>query len=336
MPAQLKIKISTAGAGKPFIKQLRSFSYTWDNCQFFINEEIPECDLWVVYGGLGKQESTLCSPDKTLFITNEPPSVKIYQNKFLKQFGAIITCHKNIRHPNVIFNQQALPWWVGHKVYADSRDDTEYSKTYDELKSMRPIQKTKLLSVIVSNKTFTRGHEERLVFMEKLTEALGSDIDVFGFGSNTIEDKWDAIAPYKYHIVLENSAYYNYWTEKLADAFLGQSYPIYYGCPNIYDYFSPSALSIIDINNPENAIDVIKKIITSKKYESSVKDVEIAKNLILDKYQIFPMLCEYANTYRAQRDKIYLTLKPEQATVQQIVRKMLRVLLVILKKLYGK
>ncbi len=303
----IKIKISTAGGGKPFMRQLPSGIPEWGNCHFSINEDVAECDLWVVYGGLGKEERTFCPADATLFITNEPPSVKKYQKRFLNQFAAVIGCDRTIKHPNIIFKQQALPWWVGHKVGGEGA-----SKTYDELKSIHSIPKLKLLSVIASNKTFTKGHKKRYHFVKKLKEELGDNIDVFGTGFNQIEDKWDAIAPYKYHITLENSTYPDYWTEKLADAFLGRSYPIYYGCPNIYDYFPKNALTAIDIDQPEEAIGTIRKIIKSEQYERSVEDIEKAKNLILDTYQLFPMLATYATTHQSTKEKVVTTLIPEK------------------------
>lgn len=325
----IKIKISTSGGGKPFIKQLKSFNSIWGNCQFFLNEDIPECDFWVVYGGLAKEESVLCSKSNTIFITNEPPMVKKYSKKFLDQFGAIITCHKNIKHPNVIFNQQAFPWWVGHKIHDDFKDDIKYYKTYDELKSIKDIKKTKIVSMVTSNKAFTKDHKTRYDFLQKVQKDLGDVVDVFGVGFKTIEDKWDAIAPYKYHIALENTSLKDWWTEKLSDAFLGESYPIYYGCPNIYDYFSEKALAIIDINKPDEAISTIKSIIQSEIYEKSIDAIKKARELVLDKYQLFPMLCDYANKYKEQKEKILIHIKPEpevkfKTFLKEIIKKILK------------
>src|SRR6185436_3361227 len=130
-------------------------------------------------------------------------------------------------------------------------------------------KKDKVLSIVVSNKTFTKGHKKRFDFLQKIEKELGDTIDIFGFGFKTIEDKWDAIAPYKYHIAIENASYNDYWTEKLSDAFLGQTHPIYYGCPNIYDYFPKNSLSVIDIEKPDEAIEKIKGIIRSNTYEES-------------------------------------------------------------------
>jgi len=41
----------------------------------------------------------------------------------------------------------------------------------------------------------------------------------------------------QYHICIENHAVGNYFTEKLIDALLTETIPVYWGCPNIEDYF---------------------------------------------------------------------------------------------------
>lgn len=314
-----KIKLSTTGGGTPFIKQAPHMVPTWGNCEFFINTDTEECDLWVVYGGLGKRESA--HTGATLLITNEPPSVKTYSKKFTDQFSAVLTC-QNIKHPNVIHSQQALPWWVGHKMKADGSDDVKYEKTYDELMSLPTPTKTKPLSIIVSNKQFTKGHRQRYDFAQFLKKELGDQIDIFGI-DKPLEDKWDAIAPYKYHIVIENATVADYWTEKLADAFLGESYPIYFGAPNIAKYFSLDTLTTIDISSPQEALVTIKKIIGSGAYERSVSALAHAKQLILTKYQLFPMLAAYANTLPEHSEKVPTTLAPESES--SIVKGIIRV-----------
>lgn len=312
---KLKIKLSTTGGGTPFMRQAPHGIPTWDNCEFFINKEIEACDLWVVYGGLGAIEHARAG--STLFVTNEPPSVKKYGKKFLRQFDAVLTCSQPIAHQNVIVSQQALPWWIGHNM----RDDRRNSKTYDELKSIQEIPKTKLVSVITSSKTFTKGHTDRLTFVQTLQKEFGDTIDVFGIDKN-VDDKWDAIAPYKYHIVIENASIDDYWTEKLADAFLGLSFPIYYGAPNITKYFTPDSLVQIDITTPDQAIAAIRHIISSDRYEESVEALRASRELILDHYQIFPMLAEYAHEHVSGSPK-NVTLAPErQSSIVRYIKRL--------------
>ena len=61
-----------------------------------------------------------------------------------------------MRRPNVIYGPAILPWFVGYK--PDGKGGYIFSEDYDSLS--RPIileQKTKLLSVITSNKATGKG-----------------------------------------------------------------------------------------------------------------------------------------------------------------------------------
>ena len=48
-----------------------------------------------------------------------------------------------------------------------------------------------------------------------------------------------------FHVALENVRQCNYFTEKLLDCFLTRTVPIYWGCPNIADYFDTDGMLII-------------------------------------------------------------------------------------------
>ena len=192
---------------------------------------------------------------------------------------------------------------------------------------MGTIKKSKLISVISSNKSFTPGHENRLEFVEVLRRHFGAQVDVFGKGFNEIEDKWEALAPYKYHIVLENSSFKDYWTEKLADAYLAFCYPIYFGCPNIYDYFDASMLSVIDIAKPDQAVEEIEKCLAADEYEARIERLKKARHRILNEYNIFAVISNYIqNHQRKQQYSIFrnhptrIALKPEPLCVSKQVQ----------------
>jgi hypothetical protein len=301
----------------PIIKQTPRRSGVWGNCEFFINQEIEECDFWVVFDGLQRKEETICPSQNTLLITAEPPSIKTYEPAFVNQFGAILTAH-DLKHPNVIHSQQALNWMVGGGFIKETRSWAEtHSKDYDELASIKEYKKTKLLSIVASNKAITKGHRERLLFIQSLKGYFGEDLDVFGVGFNEVADKWDAIYPYKYHIAIENSLLKNYWTEKLADAFLGGAYPIYYGCPNIHDYFAPSSLSCVNVNDIKESIRQIENIIDSNVYEKSTRYVIEAKDKVLNQYNLMAVLKNYCQRDFSGQRKNKKTILPEQNFLSQ-------------------
>ena len=334
----VKVKVSTSFPEWPLERQTPNRSRQWGNRQFYINEPIDACDYWVVYDGLRNEERARCPRENTIFITGEPPAVKKYNQKFLNQFAMIITCQREIAHPNVIYSQQALQWMVGGRYQKETHSwAAEFTKDYDELTSIKDYKKDKLISIILSKKSMTEGHRKRLEFVYKLKDHFGDQLDVFGVGLNEIEDKWDGIASYKYHLAIENSAVPDYWTEKLADAFLAGAYPFYYGCPNIFDYFPGGSLTLIDIDDLDRSISIIENDIKNNQYENSIDKISEAKNLVLDRYNLFPMLGTYCSK-SATSKRAMISLKPEQAFLPKptILSRISRKTRNVLSRLYAR
>ncbi|MGI4789432.1 MAG: glycosyltransferase family 10 domain-containing protein [Janthinobacterium lividum] len=314
----IRVKLSTNFPEWPLIRQTPGRSGIWGECQFFINEEIEECDFWVVYDDVIRPETTRCPPGNTLLITGEPPSVKRYPRRYAAQFARVLTCHRELKHPHVIYSQQALPWMVGCRYIREKGQwEPTYNKDYDELSGMAAVPKTKLLSVISSNKRITPGHEQRLAFVEALKQRFGSDIDVFGRGVRDVEDKWDAIAPYRYHVVIENGQFPDYWTEKLSDAIFAGAYPLYVGCPNTGTYFAENMITSLDLTNFEGSLKAIADAIESSRYECTVQERRNAEVLLLNKYNLFAVITDClkdsARSITAQK----LTIQPSQHFVSQ-------------------
>jgi hypothetical protein len=285
----LTVKLTFPG-DCPLARQTPGHTAVWNNCRFLINQPVKECDYWVVYEHIDQAQTTLCPPDNTLLITGEPPSVRDYSPKFVGQFGSVLTCHTELPSSDLILGQQGLPWHVGRRQWG--HENLSWSKDYDELKSIDSVKKTRLLSVISSDKAFTPGHRARREFVARLKEHFGERIDVFGRGTKEIEDKWDALAPYQYHLALENCSCPHYWTEKLSDTFLAYCHPIYGGCPNVDDYFPEGSLTSIDVSQPESAIETIEACLENELWESSRQLIVDARELVLNKYNLFPMIAE--------------------------------------------
>lgn len=308
-----KVKFSTNSTYWDWIRQTPGRKGIWSDCQFFVNEDIEECDFWFVYEDLPKNETVKCVPENTVLIMGEPESVKKYNEKFLTQFGTIITSNRSLKYHNVIYSQQGLPWFVGGKFQKETKSWKEkFEKDYDELSSIKSVEKTKLMSIIFSDKTFTKGHIKRIEFVQKLKEHFGDKLDVFGIGSNEVEDKWNALAQYKYAIVVENSSYDDYWTEKLSDAYLSFCYPIYYGCKNIDKYFDKDAMTVIDINDFKGTVDKIEKVMSENYYEKHYDKIVEARNLVLNKYNIFALMSEFVNDHFVEGEKELVAIYPQK------------------------
>lgn len=297
----LRIKVSNNFDYWPFIRQTPNSDGVWQNCKFYINQDIEECDFWVVTGGLEREEKTACPPKNTVFIGGEPPTMIKYNKNFLKQFNYVITCDKELPHPNKIYYQQAIPWFIGGHI---NRYD------YQELKSLKRPKKKKIISAISTRKDWTEGHRKRIEFLFKLKEYFGDYLDIYGKGINDIKDKSYGILDYKYSIAIENSSFEDYWTEKLSDVFLGFAFPFYFGCPNIYDYFPKDSLKKIDINDIKGSIRTIEETIQNNCFEKHFNELVKSRSLVLDKYNFFPMMAEFCNKRYKNGEKNIITLKP--------------------------
>ena len=114
----------------------------------------------------------------------------------------------------------------------------------------------------------------------------------YGNGFNEIENKFEVISTSKYHIVLENDSKYNLISEKLYDSYLGLSFPIYYGAPNINNYFDKNSLETIDINDITGSIKKIENVIENNLYEKNLNLINLGKDKVLNDYNFFNRICE--------------------------------------------
>lgn len=103
------------------------------------------------------------------------------------------------------------------------------------------IPKTRLASLIASSKTILEGHKLRHRIVAQI-QALGLPVDVMGRGYRPFADKAEGLAPYRYSVVIENSREPSYFSEKLIDALLCETVPIYWGAPDIADTFDPEGM----------------------------------------------------------------------------------------------
>jgi hypothetical protein len=282
------IKVSTNYPDLDIKCQTPGRTGIWGGCRFVINEPVERCDWWVVASGLSEPDTTICDSDHTVFIANEPPGI-IYSDEFLSQFTTIITCDRTVRHPGAIYSYYGLPWWVGvpMKTVNGQHSFGPCKLDYDALKAISIPNKERVISVVYSQKRMFPGHEKRFILIDALKKRLGDKLEIYGEGSKSVEYKWEAIAPYKYHLAIENSICPDYWTEKLSDAFLGWSLPLYAGCPNIYDYFPADSMVILDVDNPKEAAIKAESMILNDIYQARVNAISEARNLIIDHYNFF-------------------------------------------------
>ena len=238
-----------------------NFDVIWDLVLFW---GIPKIDYkFRVFNG------------QIIFMSPEPELMIKYSKSFLNQFKHTITPY-NIKKKNHFTYPPYIIWWYGYDFF-----NKKYNYNFKNLTEMSLPEKTKKMSVITSNKNFMPGHKKRLRFINELKNNFIDEIDFFGSGSLTLNDKSDGLNDYMFHLCFENSISENYWTEKLSDPILGFSIPIYYGCKNIDDFFTKGIIKI-DINNSDKAIDQVRSIL----FEAESLFVKMKKDLLFNRNKI--------------------------------------------------
>lgn len=145
------------------------------------------------------------------------------------------------------------------------------------------LHKQAMCSLIASAKARQAGHKLRHQVVAWSRET-GQDIQIMGRGYKPFAKKSDGLAPYRYSIVIENARETNYFSEKLIDALVCKTVPIYWGCPNIADFFDTDGMVICN-NLPD-----LQRAITQMSeadYAARLPALERARDVALTTYMDF-------------------------------------------------
>ncbi|MDR2917605.1 MAG: hypothetical protein LBV74_22665 [Tannerella sp.] len=291
-------------------------------------------DLVIVYEDIDEPWFVKYKENGLLFISGEPPFVKVYSEKFLSQFNYIISAHPEIKHSNNFLIQQSLPWYFG---YDFANNAIDY--TFEDLVKMAVPVKNKKISFITSNRTFLPGHNSRVKFCEELQKRYSGYIDFYGKGFHPVNDKAEAIMPYYFSICIENSNIDNYWTEKIADAFLGFSVPVYYGCKNIHSYFPEDSFISMNIKDKKTTFSIIENLIrdTEVIYEKIFSHMMESRKKCLYQYNIFYSMMSFAQKYiRNQVSDKIINIQLQSSTTfhdSDMANKFLKIRRIALKRI---
>jgi len=107
------------------------------------------------------------------------------------------------------------------------------------------LQKKNMASLIASNQNKLTGHKLRHKIVQHI-KSKNLDISVIGRGYKPFKNKEDGLKSFRYSIVIENSSELDYFTEKVIDACLLETIPIYWGAPNISKYFDTRGFIICE------------------------------------------------------------------------------------------
>ena len=141
-------------------------------------------------------------------------------------------------------------------------------------------EKSKMISMIASNKRMCEGHVKRLEWVER----IGDQVDLYGRGFNEIELKEEGLCDYMFSVAIENGQYETYFTEKILDCFATGTIPVYLGAPDIGEHFNLDGIIILS-----DEFDVSEDIYYSKMDAirdnlERAKEMEILEDFIYTRY----------------------------------------------------
>jgi len=115
----------------------------------------------------------------------------------------------------------------------------EWGSSWLDFKDLK-IAKKNNVSFVTSNKSQSVGHQLRLSINDMLKRVdVSNGLQYYSHLSPPFHHRRnDFFESSKFHIAVENSRQKNYFTEKVIDCFASKTVPIYYGCPNIGDWFN--------------------------------------------------------------------------------------------------
>ena len=178
--------------------------------------------------------------------------------------------------------------------------------SYDFLSSQGPIKKNSNLVCIQSGKYFLEGHKKRVDFINKIIWNNTNKMDLCGSvrgaisyggpGEHYVSDKFEKLKNYRYCLAFDNGQYKNYFGTQFTDAILSWTVPIYWGAPNISEFFPEGSYINLDVNDPRKFEKDILDQLDEFDYQKRLPALKQARDLILNKYNIWPTIHEALNT----------------------------------------
>lgn len=325
----ISIKISVRGAPRDLnLSQfLGTEDNTFENCLFHVNSSVAQADHWFVVDGQPPNDS-FCRTSTVTFLSAEHVrrsghfSESGRYRRYLSQFDRVYTT-QDLFWDRAIFAPPFLPWMInanhGPEILSPHERDVHF------LQSLHELPKPETLSVICSTKTMSAGHRLRLRFVEALACEFGDSMHWYGNGVRPVAQKWDAIAPYRFHLALENQSTLGCFSEKIYDALLGLSLPFYWGAPDLARYFPADSFVPLNIRDLKGSVALITRAIDEQWDRSRASSVRQGRDLVLSDLNVFKRIAKIAQelaTAPSPKRDVQLTGLPEEPIGRRLLMRL--------------
>ena len=150
------------------------------------------------------------------------------------------------------------------------------------IKKPKIYEKSKMISMISSNKSTIAGHRTRLEWVNK----IGNQVDLYGRGFKEIKLKEEGLCDYMFSVAIENAYNNGYFTEKILDCFATGTIPVYLGAPNIGDYFNMDGIITLSEEFYISEDLYYEKMDAIKDNLEKIKQFEVLEDFITNNYDV--------------------------------------------------
>lgn len=224
-----------------------------------------------------------CPQSRTILATQEPVSVKSYNEAYTGQFGRLLTNRPRSAegHPGYVRGEGYMVWYTGRPFAEEAAR-----------RMPGEAEKTKGISVVCSSKKMRHtNHFDRFRLVSSIMETVPG-VDWFGKGVRPLKSKYDALDPYKYHIAVENHVAEGHWTEKLADPIVCGCLTFYAGDPSVSRILPEGSFIPIPIDDPAAAARIVRDAVESGEWERRRGVIAEARRLLMTRYNFFAQVSE--------------------------------------------
>jgi len=164
--------------------------------------------------------------------------------------------------------------------------------SFDACATLEIPPKTRDISCIASVKRDLPGHRDRFEFVRQI-ERLDLGVDVFGSGRpNPLPfGKMEGLAPYRFSIAIENTSHRDYFTEKVFDCWLAGTVPVYFGAPNLSDFFPvDSFVQLPSLDIASFSVLYHEGAFSDEEYSRRWSAIEEARQLVIEKFSTHALI----------------------------------------------
>ncbi len=261
-----------------YINQTPNCDGVWNDIVVTNNAE--EADYLIIQDNCGNNLLNMFDEDRRLYFSREAldsQSINNYPTDSVKRFS--------------YWDGTGLLWT---KWWYPNKSSGGINKTYNELLDETPINKTKNLSCIQSDKNNSWGHKLRHNFLGDFINKTNC-LDLYGgirYSNKGLENnnKCSGLDDYRYTLAFDNqNTIKDFFGTQFTDAILRWTVPIYWGGANLSKYFPEGSYIELDIEN-EGEIERITRLIEEDDYNNRLKAIDKARRLILNEYNMWPII----------------------------------------------